>query len=164
MSEHDFLNQLGELALGSRLKRLSDRMMKDAAKVYQSYQHDVQPKWFVLLALLQQQGSVSVVQASQLLGVSQPAVSQFCRELLAKKLINSKAASNDSRKKMLTLTTKGSELVDQMQPMWQAVEQAAALLCEQVGNDFYQSIQRCEQLLDEQSLYQRVMEIKHDKA
>ena len=62
----DYLDQLGELALGSRLKRMSDRMLSDAASVYQHFNLDIQPKWFGLLALLYDQQQASVVEAALL--------------------------------------------------------------------------------------------------
>ena len=52
-----FLNELAELALGSRLKRLSERMLASASDVYQEFGVDINPKWFTLMALLDAKGS-----------------------------------------------------------------------------------------------------------
>ncbi len=42
----DLIKSLGELALGSRLKRLSELIMKDGIRIYRSNGIDFQPKWF----------------------------------------------------------------------------------------------------------------------
>lgn len=154
-SSDDFLNELGELALGSRLKRMSERMLADAASVYQHYEIDAQPKWFTLLALLDKKQQVTVVEAADLLGLSQPALSQFCRQLKTKGLITVLTGKSDSRKKFMQLSNKGKALVDKMQPVWSAVDLAAKQMCEQYENQFYQSLQLLERAHNQRSLLAR---------
>lgn len=151
----DFLNELGELALGSRLKRLSERMLADASAVYQHFGMDIQPKWFTLLALLDKKHKVSVVEASEYLGLSQPALSQFCRQLVAEQLILVETEASDSRKKYMSLSSKGKAQITKMKPVWLAVENAAKSLCEEADNQFYQSLLSFEQALSKRSLLQR---------
>ena len=164
MQSTDFLDDLGELALGSRLKRLSDSMMTDAASVYKSFGLNIQPKWFALLALLYRRGSVSIVEASELLGLSQPAVSQFVKELSKEKLIISQPSKKDSRKKFLKLTTQGEIRVQNMQLMWHAVDKAAKELCEETGIDFFAGIKKFEQALSKRSLVERTSQILNSQS
>jgi DNA-binding MarR family transcriptional regulator len=117
--QKDFLDELGELALGTRLKRISERMLTDAAKVYEHFGITVQPKWFALLALLDKNSTVSVVEASEYLGLSQPALSQFCRQLVSAGLIEVSVGKSDSRKKVMQLSATGRIQVDLMKPIWQ---------------------------------------------
>jgi len=152
---NDFLDELGELALGSRLKRLSERLIADAAQVYKHCGHDIQPKWFTLLALLDKKQQVSIVDAAQLLGLTQPAISQFSKELLAKGLVITTLSDTDSRKKFLSLTEQGQLTVLAMQPMWQAVDSAAKQLCNEAGDGFFELVQKFETALSQQSLLQR---------
>ena len=154
----DFLDQLGELALGSRLKRMSDRMLADAQAVYQHYGMDVQPKWFTLLALLYEKQQVPVLQASQYLGLSQPAVSQFCKQLQQRGLVEVVADAADSRKKIMQLTDEGFNTVSQMQPVWKAVRKAAEDMCKAFENDFFKSLQVFESAHQEKSLLTRTIE------
>lgn len=154
----DYLNALGQLALGSRLKRISERMLADAAAVYQHFGVDVQPKWFTLLALLSDKKEVSVVAASQMLGLSQPAVSQFAKQLQAKGYLAMNACAEDSRRKNLSLTELGQAQVDKMQPMWDSVHLAANELCEENHNDFYRSLLSLEAAFDKRSLLQRSLD------
>lgn len=155
---NDYLDELGELALGSRLKRLSEKMMADAASVYRHFDIDVQPKWFTLLALLHEKGPVSVVQASEYLGLTQPAISQFCRQLSGAEYISVEAAKTDSRVRLMSLTTKGHKQIARMLPMWVAVDKAAKELCTEFENDFYQSLRKFELALAKRTLKQRTIE------
>ncbi|MDH3710442.1 MAG: MarR family transcriptional regulator, partial [Cyclobacteriaceae bacterium] len=83
----DIFNHLGELALGSRLKRLSDQIMRHGARIYQANDMDFEPKWFPVFYLLSQDAPLGVTEMAQELGVTHAAVSQTVRELLQKKLI-----------------------------------------------------------------------------
>src|ERR1700733_11451930 len=42
----DFYDRTGKLALGSRLRRLSEQMTEQAHAIYDLYQVPLQPKWF----------------------------------------------------------------------------------------------------------------------
>ena len=160
----DFLDELEELALGTRLKRLSERMLTDAGKVYKAFNIEVQPKWFSLLALIDKRQKINVVEASQLLGLSQPAISQFCRQLEKEGLIVSIICENDSRRRVLTLTDVGQQQVAKMKPMWSAVTQAAQELSRELDNDIYQAIRKCEQALTRKSLLDRTLDIYHESS
>lgn len=154
----DFLDELGELALGSRLKRLSERMMTEATSVYQHFDFCVQPKWFTLLALLAEKETVGVVQASESLGLTQPAISQFSRQLEAENLIIIKKSDTDSRKKLMQLTKEGKQQIKAMQPVWEAVDKAAKELCNEFENDFYNALLKFERSLALRSLKDRTLD------
>ena len=157
--QKDFLNELAELALGSRLKRMSERMLASASDVYQEFGMDINPKWFTLMALLDSKDNnkqvLSIVEASNLLGLSQPALSQFCKELQNEKLIKIFKDQSDSRKRILSLTAKGREQVKQLKPIWDAVQQAAVDLCTEHNNDFYRSLLLLEKSFSSESLLTR---------
>ncbi len=151
----DFLDELGELALGSRLKRLSERMLNDAAQIYQYFGVEVQPKWFTLLALLDKRQKVSVVEASEYLGLSQPALSQFCRQLQQQQYITLEVDKRDSRKRVIALSKLGQQQVEKMQPMWRAVDRAAKDMCREYENHFYQALLKLEKSHNHRSLLER---------
>ncbi|WP_339721865.1 bifunctional helix-turn-helix transcriptional regulator/GNAT family N-acetyltransferase [uncultured Paraglaciecola sp.] len=157
--QQDFLNELAELALGSRLKRMSERMLASASDIYQEFAININPKWFTLMALLdskdQNQQILTIVEASSLLGLSQPALSQFCKELQKEKLIKIAKDQSDSRKRILTLTTLGRERLQEMKPVWDAVQQAATDLCTEHNNDFYRSLLLLEKSFSSESLLTR---------
>ncbi len=162
MEKLDYFDELGEVALGSRLKRLSDRIMSEALNVYKHMGQDIQPKWFTLMSLLYEKKSVSIVEASDLLGLSQPCISQFSKELIKNNLVKASPDANDLRRKILSLTPKGRKKYKNMEPVRNAVKLAAISLCEEVEHDFYQSIKQFEKALSKKTLYQRTLEKYHD--
>jgi len=48
----DLIGQLGELALASRMRRLSERLLRDTSRVYDELDADFQARWFPLLQAL----------------------------------------------------------------------------------------------------------------
>jgi len=159
----DFLASMGSIALGSRLKRLSDRMLSDASAIYSELGFDIQSRWFPMLALLHKQDCLTVNQVVEQLGVSQPAVSQFAGELVKADLISMVACEDDGRRRNLTLTPFGREQVQRMQPLWRAIRLAAESLCEASGQDLMGDIERLEKALIKQSLLSRTLEAYHEQ-
>ncbi|MFC3092589.1 GNAT family N-acetyltransferase [Alteromonas sediminis] len=151
----DFFDELEELALGSRLKRLSDRMYAEAQSVYKNLNIPVQPKWFSLLALLYKKERISVVEAADSLQLSQPALSQFCKQLIAEGLAEFHSDKKDSRKRIIALTPKGWVTISNLHITWKGIERAAQDLCKEADNDFYQSLVKFEHALSRQSLLER---------
>ena len=72
----DLLVDLGHLFLGSRLKRLAERLQADAAKVHRALGVDAQPAELALMAALDRYGPMTTSAAVEALGVSQSAVSR----------------------------------------------------------------------------------------
>lgn len=151
----DFLDELAELALGSRLKRLSERMLANASLIYKEFGMQINPKWFTLMALLDARYSshsvrgeestlggtdLTIVEASSLLGLSQPALSQFCKQLQNERLITVTKGKVDSRQRVIKLTEYGKQTIAQMKPIWKLVNQAAVDLCTENDNNFYHSL------------------------
>jgi len=138
---------------------MSERMLASASNVYQEFGMSINPKWFTLMALLDVKDSnkqiLTIVEASNLLGLSQPALSQFCKELQNNNLIRIVKDKSDSRKRILSLTAKGREQLKQMKPIWDAVQQAAVDLCTEHNNDFYRSLLLLEKSFSHESLLTR---------
>jgi DNA-binding MarR family transcriptional regulator len=77
----DILAALGPMALGSRLKRLGERLQADAQEVLASVGLEIAPSDVGLLAALDLAGPLSVSQAAQKLGISQPATTRIVQGL-----------------------------------------------------------------------------------
>jgi hypothetical protein len=70
----DTLKNLGELALGSRLKRLSEQIMKAGQKVYKSYNLSFDPKWFPVYYSISIKDNTTVMEIADQLGLKHPSV------------------------------------------------------------------------------------------
>src|SRR5690349_5444293 len=120
----DVIKQLGELALATRLKRLSDRLMSDVGKVYEEQGFDFDPRWFALLNLINKTNSIPVVDAANVLKISHPAVVQLANQLEQKKIVFTSKDKEDGRKRNLQLTDKGKKLLNDLKPLLKNIEEA----------------------------------------
>src|SRR5882757_8123268 len=111
----DFYTRTGKMALGSRLRRLSEQMTEQVAGIYDLYQIDLQPKWFPVFYSLSPTLEKSITQLAQEIGHTHPSVSQIVREMAAKGYIIEKKGEIDGRKNFVLLSKKGQEVREKMQ-------------------------------------------------
>ncbi len=152
----DFLSALGYLALGSRLRRLSDDLMGDAARFYKLHDVSFSPKWFGLFRLLIEQPNLSIGEAASQLGLTHPAISQMAKELAEVGLLTSKTDAKDERRRTIELTKKGRDLAAKMEPVWAAIEEASRELSEDAGLDIIAKLEKLEQAMRERPMIDRI--------
>ena len=153
----DILADLGYLALGSRLKRLAERLQSDAALIHGAAGMTMQPGQFPLIAAIDRHGALTVNEAVEALGVSQPAVTRTLAGLLKLGLVQTEQSESDRRQKTITLTEGGRRAVDQMKTdMWPRVEAAARDICAGLEGDFLSQLASIEARIAETSLAARV--------
>ncbi len=160
----DLFNHLGELALGSRLKRLSDQIMRDGSRIYQANDIKFEPKWFPVFYLLSEHAPLGVTEMSQDLGVSHAAVSQVVRELLQKKLITGVMDPSDGRKRLLSLSESGSELLPKIKELWNDIAVAIHEMINSHQSNIIDSIREVENSFSEHSLDERVALIIQERC
>lgn len=154
----DLVKQLGELALATRLKRLSERLMQDVGNVYHEQGFDFDPRWFAILQLIKKNDRISVVDASEVLRTSHPAVVQLANQLEKKKIISTSKDKQDGRKRILQLTDKGKELLINLSPLLKKIEEANRDFLASTGYDVLSIIEKLEKALEKKSMYERVNE------
>ncbi len=90
MIKSDLIKDLKALALGTRLKRLSDVLMSDVGKIYKEQDIDFEPRWFAMMYLLSKEKSLSIIDIADQLRLSHPAVVQFADQMQDQKLLLAK--------------------------------------------------------------------------
>tara|TARA_R110000782_G_scaffold184002_3_gene274249 strand:- start:921 stop:1898 length:978 start_codon:yes stop_codon:yes gene_type:complete len=152
----DILQDLGYLALGSRLKRLAERLQADAAQIFEQNCFVTQPSHFPLLAALDRYGPLTVSEAVSALGVSQPAVTRSLVGLVDMGLAETTVSDADRRQKSISLTPEGTEAVARMKrEVWPHVARAAEELAAGPDASLLEQIARIEAAFDEKSLAAR---------
>ena len=159
----DLIKSLGELAVGSRLKRLSDLIMKDGIRIYQSNGIDFQPKWFPVFYALSQNPRMGVTQIAQELGLAHPTVSQTIKELESRGLVKSRQSREDARKREISLSKEGIELVPQMEPLWRDISNALYKVMTKSENNLLAAVEELEKKLDEKGFCDRVEEATKER-
>lgn len=160
--QRDVLQELGYSFLGSRLKRLGERLQADASKVIAGLNLPVQPAQFPLLAAVDRYGTLSVGEAAAVLGVSQPAVTRTLAGLVDVGLLEAARDEADQRQKSIVLTKRGRALMTKARSeLWPALGAAATQLCSDLSGDLLGQITAVEARLAHRSLEQRVQGPPH---
>jgi len=152
----DTLADLGVVFLGSRLKRLADRLQADASAILQSMDLPIQPAQQVLLAALKRGGPLTVGALAQSLRISQPTITRSIQALIDQGLVTVSRAGRDQRQKTLALSPEGLAVISRAeQAVWPGVEAAVVELCGGHAAEMLDQITRLEGELDRRSLAQR---------
>jgi DNA-binding MarR family transcriptional regulator len=151
----DIIAELGPIFLGSRLKRLAERMQAGAARVIAESGLPVQPGHMGLLAALDR-GPMSVGQLVDAVGTSQPGVTRGVSQLVALGMVDS-VRGTDQRQRLLRLTEAGEAAMARVKFLiWPRVGQAIGEICAGLSGSFMDQIAAVERALGEQSLDARV--------
>lgn len=153
----DALAELGQLFLGSRLKRLADRFQSEATVALQAMDLPVQPAQMLLLATVRRWGPLSVGALAQLLRISQPTVTRAVLALVDQGLIAASREDRDQRQKILTLSAEGEALVARAErDLWPRVEAAVVEMSAGLRGSFLQQIAMLEAEMDRRPLAERI--------
>lgn len=121
-----YLAELQELALGSRLKALSDALYDAADAVYRARGSRMQARWFPLLRLLHDRGPLAVTEAAHAIGQTHSAVSQLATKLRQAGWISFASDRADRRRRVLSLTTRGEAELRELKPVWHQIRATVA--------------------------------------
>ncbi|MCG7858381.1 MarR family transcriptional regulator [Flavihumibacter sediminis] len=153
-----FYQQTGVLVFGSRLRRLSETFLADINRIYRHKGIRFDAAWFPVFYMLSNKESVSIRDISIELETSHSAASQLISKLQEKGLIRTVPDKEDSRKKLVTFTPKGQKLLQQVKPVWEALQHAMNdLLLENAhSKQLMQAILEMEKALQESPLFDRI--------
>lgn len=156
------IDEAGILALSTRLQRLSDRIRKDGLEIYREMGISFEPKWFPVIYVLHKKNLLSVVEIANEIGYTHPSTITLLKELEKEKIIRSKKDKTDERKRLLQLSAKGQQLIEQMGPAWEIITTATADLIN-TQNNLMQAILEVEEQLKMKSFLQRALALIKDR-
>lgn len=157
MESPDLITAMGYLCLGSRLKRLGERMQAGVAQHLAGRGEAVQPAQLPLLWALHLDGATTINALSERVGISQPGVSRAIATLEGLGMVTSASDGRDKRQRRIAITAAGGALMaDLSRTLFPAVEQAVAQLCARDGLDFLGEIGRIESDLAAEPLEARI--------
>lgn len=159
----NFYCQAGKLALGSRLRRLNERLTEDAAEIYTLYEVALDPKWFPVFYVLSHQETASITEIAQIIGHSHPSVSQIVKEMKKRGLVITDKSIKDARVCVVMLSDIGKQLVPKIEKQYLDVTQAVEDLLAETQHDLWKAITEVEFLLSNKSFFDRVQEIRKNR-
>lgn len=153
----DVIADGAETFLGSRLKRLAERMQGGASRFVGSLGMEVQPTHMGLLAALDRR-AMTVGQLVDAVGASQPGVTRGVGQLIEMGLVES-VPQVDRREKMVRLTPAGEKMMVRVKlTVWPQLEQAVKAITDGLQGGFLEQIAAIEKALAEKPLELRAAE------
>lgn len=152
----DYIRGQGSSAIGARLRRLSGRIDRDAARVYARAGIPFEQRWVGALKVFSLYGPLSVGELAGYLGISHVSVSQTRQSMEKAGLTSSVTDQRDARSRRVQLTPAGRRLYRELAPLWKILEAVAVELDEEAGHTVA-ALERLDRALDRSSLFDRVM-------
>lgn len=152
------IDQSGILAISTRLQRISDRLRKDGLQIYKENGIDFEPKWFPVIYTLKDKPCLSIGEIAAEIGYAHPSTISLLKELEKEKLILSTKDKNDDRKRLIQLTPKAEELINQMKPVWEIMVAAMTELTD-TKNNIMLAINEVEASFKKKSFLERALTI-----
>ncbi len=150
----DVIADMGPSFLGSRLKRLAERMQAGAAIAVAEAGLPLQPGHMAVLAALRA-GPMTVGQLADAIGISQPGITRSVNQLETLGIL-AKVGASDQRTRLLTLTDVGREAAERAaKDVWPRIGLAAQSLMADLSGSFMDQIGALEQALDKASIAER---------
>lgn len=126
----DIIKALGYLALGTRLKRLGERLQSQTQVLLEEADVALPASYFPFLAALDRLGPLSVGELAEAIGIAQPGVTRVLEKLEGEGLVQSRQHSDDRRVRTVALSRPGQQLVAQTKRVtWPAIGAAVADAC-----------------------------------
>lgn len=153
----DVVRTLGYATLGSRLKRIGEKLQAQTQELtLELAGTDLPTPHNPVLAALDRHGPLSIGDLARALGQSQPGVTRMVNRMKADGLVTALPGRKDKRVSTIALTDKGTSLVRLLQStLWPAVFLAVRDACSGLDGSFLEQITQLEDALSEQSLTQR---------
>jgi len=140
--------------VGGRLRRLSERIDEDCARIYAEQGIVFEQRWLGVIYVLALEGPQSVGKLATMMGVSHVSISQSRKSLQEAGLILAKADPKDARVVNLRLSPKGRRLFARLQPVMEILIRVSVEANEEAGRPL-EALDRMEDTLNQRSLYDR---------
>lgn len=122
MDKKDFVKDLGYLGFTMRLKRISDAMMHEGRKLYDTLGIDIEPNWYIIFKLLKKHSRLSITEIADKIMLAHPSVIALTNKMIKAGYIESAQSEKDTRKRVLRLSAKALKNMDKYEKVWKAGE------------------------------------------
>lgn len=148
------IDELGELAMATRLVRLAELTRKDVTRIYKEHHLDFESKWFPVLFVLSKNNGIGIVELAEAIGYTHQSVTVLVKEMQVNKLVSSKKDKQDGRKRLVMLTPKALAMMDEFKPIWDDFLSVNRIIYNS-GSSLLKAIEDCEAALAKEGFYER---------
>ncbi len=152
----DLVRSYGYLTLGSRFKRIGERMQADVQRLTAAYGFELHGALWTMLGAIERDGPITIGELAQSLDIAQPGVTRSIAQLQARGLVKPLRSDTDQRVKRVALTEQGRNVVDHAKrEIWPRVERAVAEICDGLDGPLLAQLGAIEEALASKPLYRR---------
>jgi DNA-binding MarR family transcriptional regulator/GNAT superfamily N-acetyltransferase len=154
----DVISEQASLFLGSRLKRLAERMQADVVRVAERAGLEIQPSQYPLLVTLDRDGPQTIGALGEALGFSQPTVTRAVGRLVEMGLVDLSRRHRDQRHKTVSLTDAGQQALERSKLLvFPRVQAAVEEMTADLSGPWLDQITQLEERLTETPLDRRAL-------
>ena len=154
----DIVKERGPLFLGSRLKRLAERMQAEVSRVTEQAGLAIQPSQYSLLATLDRHGPLTIGELTVAMELSQPAITRMAAKLVELGLVSIDRRHKDQRHKTVSLTEQGKADLERSKLLvWPKVESAVNQMLRGLDGPLLDQIAAIERMLAQMPLDKRAL-------
>jgi DNA-binding MarR family transcriptional regulator len=152
----DVVRALGYLTLGTRFKRLGERLQAHTQRVLDAHGLAIPAAQFPFLAALDRRGPSTIGELAEAVGVTQPGATRAVAQLVEAGYATVTQGADDQRRKSVALSPKGRRLVGEgKRTAWPLVERAVRDLCEALEGPLLEQLAALEDGLTAEPLDRR---------
>ncbi len=153
----DIVRALGYLMLGTRFKRIAERLQGDATRIAAAHGVTLQSSQYPFLGALDRMGPLTIGELAEAVGITQPGATRTVGQLVKQGMVKARPGRDDQRRRVVSLTAKGRQQVDfGKREVWPKVEAAVADLCAELSGPLLDQLAQMEDGLSERPLDQRI--------
>ncbi|MCV0427316.1 MAG: MarR family transcriptional regulator [Roseibium sp.] len=154
----DVVRTLGYATLGSRLKRIGEKLQSQTQELASRMgATDLPASHHPVLASLDRHGPLSIGELAKALGQSQPGVTRMANKMKTDGLVETLSDGRDKRVNQIALTEKGRTYVDLLkQTLWPATAFLVQGACEELSGPLLTQLAQLEDALADQPLSKRL--------
>ncbi|TCR92105.1 MarR family transcriptional regulator [Rhizobium sp. BK376] len=157
----DVVRNFGFLCLGSRFRRIGERLQADTQAIIEEFGVTIQAGQYPFLGAIDRAGPLTIGELAESVGITQPGATRTLGQLTDAGLVEVRASEEDQRRKLVSLTDKGRALVERSRrEIWPVIEAAVRDLCGELSGPLLEQLATIEDGLAESPLARR---IKHQE-
>lgn len=150
------------VGVGTLLRQLLAELDGDVQSHYKSFGVSFRPRFYPIVQHLLSHGSATISDVAVATKASQPAVTQTVNEMKGLGLVLADPGA-DRRQRLVRLSAAGLQMVNELAPLWQAIERAAASLDEELPSELRTTLESALSALERRPFKERIADELSDK-
>ncbi|WP_394888674.1 MarR family winged helix-turn-helix transcriptional regulator [Mesorhizobium sp. AaZ16] len=156
----DVVRSFGFLTLGTRMKRIGERLQADTQRIMDDLGAPLQASQYPFLAAIDRLGPLTIGELADAIGITQPGATRTVAQLVELGVLESEQAPDDQRRRIVSLSKEGRRLVaNAKRDVWPRIRDAVADLCGDLDGPLLEQLAAIEDGLAAQPLQRRVVKV-----